>query len=612
MLIAEPPASRWEGQQNRISGINFMCAINRAPSNGSWAPVAGTGVRLVNQSGGEFDTLSFAACKDYDMHLTTNLLGSDTFRNRIHDIYMDNALAYDGIGIFVTGKLGGANSADAGANSFDTLVGAYKNRAMMQIVTLDANHIRLPYFFPLPERLDNVFGLDISGSVYGSNEPSNHTYPLAVFWAPTDVIMRGLESTALPPQMVNFHIVEPTQAASPKVTLRPGHGSVSYTTWMGDTRFNGPLRLGDGINDTVELEKESLYIGGSAESRILMGDTRLAGNQLGGIGYDGGSTTLGGGWRFLKMGDDGSVLSTLFSITQDTGKLQVFPTAQDVGLSLIRPGIGTMNIVADTNNDFLNGITEEGDNGIFSQGPLVGAAPGLVIAPWQAATSGLRMDADGRIGLGTSTPTSILSLTGQADQIIGMERQTTADTPGNQLTLRAGGATVSASNQPGGFLILSAGQSTGNQVSRVNIQAPIPGTSATTTNVLVNRAIFNGVKNLTSGVASTIATVTTAAGQMGGGVVTYTVSATDGTDLEVASGQVAFSLVNKAGTRTGVTSILGTEALAKSDAGDNMVNTFAFSGESLQVTSTLTGMTATTYRIVYAIMSNSLQNVVAQ
>ena len=46
----------------------------------------------------------------------------------------------------------------------------------------------------------------------------------------------------------------------------------------------------------------------------------------------------------------------------------------------------------------------------------------------------------GYIGIGTASPTYSLSLSGQAAQTIWMERETTAATAGNNLTLEAGGA----------------------------------------------------------------------------------------------------------------------------------------------------------------------------
>lgn len=162
---------------------------------------------------------------------------------------------------------------------------------------------------------------------------------------------------------------------------------------------------------------------------------------------------------------------------------------------------------------------------------------------------------------------------------------------------------------------IASGKGTGASTpTQVLIKAPAQGTGAgTTAQTLVNRVVVNGTKALTSAVAATVVTVTAAAGQMAGGHLIYTVEATDGTDHIAASGQVAFALVNKATTFTGVTSIIGTEAQAKSDGTDTIANTWAFAagGGSLQITSTVVGLTATTFRITYTIVSNSQQAVVS-
>jgi hypothetical protein len=53
-----------------------------------------------------------------------------------------------------------------------------------------------------------------------------------------------------------------------------------------------------------------------------------------------------------------------------------------------------------------NNITQNGDGGIIYGGNPMG----FVIAPWAAATSGIRMDHNGYVGIGTPSPVSPLSL----------------------------------------------------------------------------------------------------------------------------------------------------------------------------------------------------------
>lgn len=234
---------------------------------------------------------------------------------------------------------------------------------------------------------------------------------------------------------------------------------------------------------------------------------------------------------------------------------------------------------------------------------------------------------NGNLGIGNSSPGSKLTIgansdctidsngniaiTGQGNRTISQNRNTTSNTAGNNLTVSSGGATSGATSKVGGNLILQPGIGTSAGVpSVVTVQAPAQGTGGTTTDqTLVNRIIINGTKALTSGVAVTIATCTIASGSMSGGHIVYTIEATDGVDYIACSGQVAFAAVNKATVFTTTTSILGTEAIAKSNVVDTIANTWAFAAASgnLQVTSTLGTLVATTFRITYEIISNSQQ-----
>jgi hypothetical protein len=85
-----------------------------------------------------------------------------------------------------------------------------------------------------------------------------------------------------------------------------------------------------------------------------------------------------------------------------------------------------------------------------------------------------------RLGLGTNSPSFDLSFGGQAARTIWMERETTSSTPGNSLSLIAGGAVSGGSNLAGGNLILSAGTSTGTGGSQINFELPTPAASTGT------------------------------------------------------------------------------------------------------------------------------------
>ncbi len=71
------------------------------------------------------------------------------------------------------------------------------------------------------------------------------------------------------------------------------------------------------------------------------------------------------------------------------------------------------------------------------------------------------------IGIGTTTPSAMLSLDGNAARTIQMERHTTSNTAGNDLTVLAGGATSGATNKGGGDLLLYSGVATGSGASKI-------------------------------------------------------------------------------------------------------------------------------------------------
>ena len=99
--------------------------------------------------------------------------------------------------------------------------------------------------------------------------------------------------------------------------------------------------------------------------------------------------------------------------------------------------------------------------------------------------------ANGNVGIGTTSPSSILSLSGQAAQTFGMERHATANTAGNGLTIQAGGATSESTDKTGGALFLSSGTATGNARSVIVLSTPTPGSSGTADNAPVERVRIN-------------------------------------------------------------------------------------------------------------------------
>ncbi len=91
----------------------------------------------------------------------------------------------------------------------------------------------------------------------------------------------------------------------------------------------------------------------------------------------------------------------------------------------------------------------------------------------------LTLDTNGNLGLGTTTPSAMISLNGQSNRSIAMERNTTANNAGNSLSIAAGGGNFGGSNTNGGDLILKSGVATGSGSSNIQFQTASAGSPGT-------------------------------------------------------------------------------------------------------------------------------------
>jgi hypothetical protein len=99
----------------------------------------------------------------------------------------------------------------------------------------------------------------------------------------------------------------------------------------------------------------------------------------------------------------------------------------------------------------------------------------------------------GNVGIKTTTPLYTLGFPGDSGAFfIGMNRRTTAASPGNSLNFVGGGATSGATNQNGGSVIFNGGVSTGTGTSNIQFWTAPAGASGTADNSLVNSMIISG------------------------------------------------------------------------------------------------------------------------
>jgi hypothetical protein len=181
---------------------------------------------------------------------------------------------------------------------------------------------------------------------------------------------------------------------------------------------------------------------------------------------------------------------------------------------------------------------------------LPGVGYGLDLGA-NGSTGKMYIKSNGNVGIGTTSPTNLLSLGGNAVRKFWMERHTTANTAGNSLTIQAGGATAGATNKDGGMLTFSPGASTGTGKASTRTQRlGRAASTATADNALYDAIIVPSELNLTDGVATSLFEIALPTLAMTGGTIEYTILATDGTDMQSLSGFVAFSAVNKGASYT--------------------------------------------------------------
>ena len=163
----------------------------------------------------------------------------------------------------------------------------------------------------------------------------------------------------------------------------------------------------------------------------------------------------------------------------------------------------------------------------------------------------VRISNAGNLGIGTTSPTNILSLGGNSARTIWMERHTTSNTAGNTLTIQSGGATSGATDKDGGMLLLNLGLSTGTGKGSTRIQR-LTRAAATGTgdNSIIDAICVMAEKSITAEGSVNLFEVALPSGGMCAGSVSFQILATDGTDFQSHACSLNYAAVNKAGVYT--------------------------------------------------------------
>jgi hypothetical protein len=233
-----------------------------------------------------------------------------------------------------------------------------------------------------------------------------------------------------------------------------------------------------------------------------------------------------------------------------TGAVVIGSGASNPGAatSAVVIGVGATNSGAGSNNILIgNGATNNGSNSTISIGAAANGKGGIAIGS----------SADGgnagsiAIGLGAISTTAVFVAGADSSRMnnvffgAGMT-STTASTAAYTINGTGG----SGADNAGGALNLAGGKSTGNAVPGVvNLQgtASARGASSSTAGTLVNRVTTGVVKSLANNTVTTIVSATNVNNSVLNFIIQYGVEVFNGTDLQYEVGEVAVSLINKAG-----------------------------------------------------------------
>ena len=353
--------------------------------------------------------------------------------------------------------------------------------------------------------------------------------------------------------------------------------------------------------------------------------TKSAGN-VGAIAVKGANTAF----KFQTANTYGGALNDTMSITSD-GFVGIGSSTPAYKLAVEQDSNTSNDIIAIQNNStgtsaqtrlrFLNGSTSASASIITLLSPTYTGNSGTLqnaFAMWNGTTNGsvvfatnnierMRVDSQGFVGIGTTSPSQILTLGAGVNRKFRVERSTVANTAGYQLAVIPGGATPGSTDKVGGSFVVEGGESTGQGTS--DIYFYVANASATgsvaTLNLSASGTAYTAGDLLTIDIFGKDATVVVNTVDATGTILTYTASST-GTGYEPT-----LSASTTGGTGTGakvnVLTISGTQDNAQAQVG-RIYGTGAQAWNATMRSSISTSLGVFSYSPTYDSPINSLTN----
>jgi hypothetical protein len=270
----------------------------------------------------------------------------------------------------------------------------------------------------------------------------------------------------------------------------------------------------------------------------------------------------------------------------------------DIDFNVALPGAG-----ATTQNTLVNAVKISGSTGaaVFSLGSQ--SAPSITFTG--NTNTGLYRSNTNQVGI--TAGSSPAALFDGSTLTLG---QWAAASSHLVKSASAGGGNT---NRAGYGLTLSPGESTGNGASGVvTVQGGAPPlASGTTLNSFVTRERIGNVLVVANNTTTTAATWTLASNTVLGGKITYTVEVSNGTDLQVETGEVALMGINKAGTFSDNTALKYGNQQAATAGTLSVTWSMTAANPSLLRVNVNSSLTPTTGfpRVTYSIVNNGQQAV---